>query len=302
MWLVDFSAGAWCGPCSQLKPAVRRAAGTLDGVAKVGLVDCDKNKGLCERVGVTAYPALRYYTPGGPSAGTAIESDWNVRAEILLSIWAEGALAGASARGGPVDAGDAATGEEREAGQDGASTARRTPSGGYVDESDQQELELFKVFATIAAVVLCGAAFLIWSMWQDIDQDSSDTGHRSVAAKQQLPNEASRTAAARRASKEAEESQASVDEQQRLREYLAGFGLGPTAAAGLIEVGVCSLSELGLLPLDLLDELSQVQAFGPVWSGEEHRKLQRAAKVHKRLLAEADGLGAPEPELERTAE
>jgi thioredoxin-like negative regulator of GroEL len=36
LWVVDVSAGAWCGPCTMLKPAVRRVATELDGVAKVG--------------------------------------------------------------------------------------------------------------------------------------------------------------------------------------------------------------------------------------------------------------------------
>ena len=44
LWIVDFSAGSWCGPCSQLKGPLRRVSNTLAGVAKVGLVDCDRNR------------------------------------------------------------------------------------------------------------------------------------------------------------------------------------------------------------------------------------------------------------------
>ena len=53
-WLVDFSAGKWCGPCTSLQPAMRRAAATLSGRMRVGLVNCDRNKNFCSKMGVTS--------------------------------------------------------------------------------------------------------------------------------------------------------------------------------------------------------------------------------------------------------
>ena len=97
LWLVDFSAGAWCGPCTSLKPSVRRIAEEMDGVANVGIVDCDAHRALCEEQGVTAYPELRYYTNDGPRTGKSIDTKYRVSHEIKLSLWAQGAKAGLEA-------------------------------------------------------------------------------------------------------------------------------------------------------------------------------------------------------------
>ena len=44
-----------------------------------GIVECDNNRALCDAQGITGYPALRYYTRGGPQTGRPIESKFNVR-------------------------------------------------------------------------------------------------------------------------------------------------------------------------------------------------------------------------------
>jgi protein disulfide-isomerase-like protein len=46
-WLLDFSAGPWCGPCTQLKTTVRRLSRQLTH-ASVGIVDCDTEKQFCQ--------------------------------------------------------------------------------------------------------------------------------------------------------------------------------------------------------------------------------------------------------------
>ena len=65
MWLIDFSAGSWCGPCTMLKTHVQDAAYTLKTHVKVGIVNCDENKPLCERFAVHHYPFIKLF-PKGP--------------------------------------------------------------------------------------------------------------------------------------------------------------------------------------------------------------------------------------------
>ena len=78
---------------------MRRVADELAGFAKVGIVDCDIDRSLCDAQGITSYPALKYYARGGPRDGTPIETKWNVNREVLLSLWAQGAIAALSAGG-----------------------------------------------------------------------------------------------------------------------------------------------------------------------------------------------------------
>eukprot|EP01052_Picozoa_sp_SAG31_P022537 SAG31_NODE_1796_length_7245_cov_57.374195_4_plen_214_part_00 len=48
-WLLDYSAGPWCGPCTYMKATMRKLARQLQPYAKVGIVDCDTQPPLCER-------------------------------------------------------------------------------------------------------------------------------------------------------------------------------------------------------------------------------------------------------------
>jgi thioredoxin-like negative regulator of GroEL len=68
IWLVDFTAGAWCGPCTQLRPSVRKTAAELEGFAKVGVLNCDTYKETCARLGVNFYPQLRVFKTGKTSS------------------------------------------------------------------------------------------------------------------------------------------------------------------------------------------------------------------------------------------
>jgi len=63
VWLVDFSAGPWCGPCTHLKPALRRLSTQVDSTKiKVGIVNCDQQAPLCQQLRVPHYPHIRLFT------------------------------------------------------------------------------------------------------------------------------------------------------------------------------------------------------------------------------------------------
>lgn len=67
IWLVDFSAGSWCGPCSQLKGTMRDVAFETKGMAQVGIINCDSEGELCAKVGITFYPQLRIFSTNSKS-------------------------------------------------------------------------------------------------------------------------------------------------------------------------------------------------------------------------------------------
>ena len=101
MWIVDFTAGKWCGPCTSLFSRIRKLSSVVgDGVrhsfrlmcvclrglqiqhclrheslwpdlifgravqVSVGFVDCDQHRQLCEREQIEAYPAIRFCDSG----------------------------------------------------------------------------------------------------------------------------------------------------------------------------------------------------------------------------------------------
>jgi hypothetical protein len=84
-----------------LQPALRQVAEELDGAASVAVVDCDRYRALCEAQGVTAYPALKYYTSHGPRNGESIGSKSGGRVDhsTVLTLWAQGLAVGLKARG-----------------------------------------------------------------------------------------------------------------------------------------------------------------------------------------------------------
>jgi protein disulfide-isomerase A6 len=48
IWIVEFYA-PWCGHCKALEPEYKQAAKNLKGQVKLGKVDCDVEKQLCQR-------------------------------------------------------------------------------------------------------------------------------------------------------------------------------------------------------------------------------------------------------------
>ena len=64
LWIVAFSAGRWCGPCTELKATLRRTAYELHGIASVGTVNCDRYQHVCDELEVPHYPFLTIFPRG----------------------------------------------------------------------------------------------------------------------------------------------------------------------------------------------------------------------------------------------
>lgn len=117
-WLVDFSAGDWCGPCTNMKRTLRPLSAKLKGAYKVGVVACDdngENQQLCQQLGIQAYPKLMVYSAGVGEAklSEGLPNEYNLQDSIFLDIWASGVRDGRASCGAAAAAGAAS--EEREA-------------------------------------------------------------------------------------------------------------------------------------------------------------------------------------------
>ncbi|CDF34893.1 Putative protein disulfide-isomerase, PDIA-2 Endoplasmic reticulum lumen [Chondrus crispus] len=73
-WLVKFYA-PWCGHCQSSAPAFTKAAKKLDGVAKLGVINCDDHSSLAQRFGVKGFPTLKIFKGDGSAARRP--SDYN---------------------------------------------------------------------------------------------------------------------------------------------------------------------------------------------------------------------------------
>jgi len=69
--LVDFTA-LWCGPCQQLKPKIEQLAQEFKGKVIFTKVEQTRSPGLCRQNGITAYPTVKIYAPGGKEMSTSI--------------------------------------------------------------------------------------------------------------------------------------------------------------------------------------------------------------------------------------
>jgi len=63
VWVVEFYA-PWCPHCKALKTEYESVAKNLDGIMKVVAVNCEKEKAICQSVGVEAYPTLTVIAEG----------------------------------------------------------------------------------------------------------------------------------------------------------------------------------------------------------------------------------------------
>lgn len=50
-----------CSHCHHLAPIWRRVAKDLEGVVRIGAVNCEDDWNLCRRLGIQSYPTLLYY-------------------------------------------------------------------------------------------------------------------------------------------------------------------------------------------------------------------------------------------------
>ena len=60
MWLINFYS-PMCSHCHHLAPVWRRVAKDLEGVIRVGAVNCEDDWQLCNQVGIQSYPTLMHY-------------------------------------------------------------------------------------------------------------------------------------------------------------------------------------------------------------------------------------------------
>ncbi len=64
IWFVNFYSPQ-CGHCHELAPAWRRLARRLQGVVRVGAVNCQDDWALCRNQNIRSYPSLILFTPEG---------------------------------------------------------------------------------------------------------------------------------------------------------------------------------------------------------------------------------------------
>eukprot|EP00899_Mesostigma_viride_P005302 jgi/Mesvir1/14773/Mv05414-RA.1 len=60
VWMVEFYTKS-CQPCAMLAPEVRKLAENMDGIVKIGAVDCEKNPKLVAASGIRTLPAFKVY-------------------------------------------------------------------------------------------------------------------------------------------------------------------------------------------------------------------------------------------------
>lgn len=61
--LVDFWA-PWCQPCMMLGPVIEELADELDGVVKVGKLNCDENGDIAMVMGIMSIPCMVMFRDG----------------------------------------------------------------------------------------------------------------------------------------------------------------------------------------------------------------------------------------------
>ncbi|KAI9895723.1 hypothetical protein PsorP6_003741 [Peronosclerospora sorghi] len=60
LWLVEFYA-PWCGHCQELAPDYKKAAKALEGVVKVGAIDCQEHEEFIQMFQVEGFPTIKIF-------------------------------------------------------------------------------------------------------------------------------------------------------------------------------------------------------------------------------------------------
>jgi thioredoxin 1 len=77
--LVDFWA-PWCGPCQMMGPVIEGLAEKMEGVAKVGKLNVDKNSASASKYGIMSIPALKIFKNGEIiKEFTGVQSEENLK-------------------------------------------------------------------------------------------------------------------------------------------------------------------------------------------------------------------------------
>ena len=63
LWFINFYSPR-CGHCHDLAPVWRKVAKELQGIVRIGAVNCQDEFMLCRQQGITGYPTLNLYTVG----------------------------------------------------------------------------------------------------------------------------------------------------------------------------------------------------------------------------------------------
>ncbi|XP_066593940.1 dnaJ homolog subfamily C member 10-like [Prorops nasuta] len=84
MWLINFYS-PMCSHCHHLAPIWRKVAKELEGVIRVGAVNCEDDWRLCQQVGVHSYPTLLHY-PKNSQHGIRYNGDRTYEAIIKFVI------------------------------------------------------------------------------------------------------------------------------------------------------------------------------------------------------------------------
>eukprot|EP00041_Stephanoeca_diplocostata_P020781 m.472160 g.472160 ORF g.472160 m.472160 type:complete len:129 (-) comp21660_c0_seq16:994-1380(-) len=64
VWMVDFSAGPWCGPCTDALRELKTVARQIGNMARIGYVNCDLHHEFCAGHNVDAFPDIRVWRAG----------------------------------------------------------------------------------------------------------------------------------------------------------------------------------------------------------------------------------------------